>query len=104
MSKPATKTFKTIAKISKKSVRFLDDCWTKGKNAYNREMKKAKKGQRKPIRSKWPYVMAVALRIAQGTNDKPHVPLAEIRRRLNKKRRDAMKESFEGRVDDILHY
>lgn len=108
--KKTTKTFRTIAKVSEIPVDELDKCWTQGKKAYEREMAKAKKGQREPIREKYPYIMAVALRIAQGTDREPHVPLSQIRKQLKKKLENekekkgkkSKSECFEVRLNSIL--
>lgn len=90
-----TKTFKTIAKKSKKSVADMKRYWDRAEKSYKKQQAKARRGEREPIRDKHSYVMATTLRQAQGTGPYPHKP-------LGKKRKKTKKEEFVLRVDSIL--
>jgi len=90
-----TKTFKTIAKKSGKSVSDMERYWKRAEQSYNRAQSRAKAGKREPVRDKHSYVMATTLRQAQRTGPRPHKP-------LGKKRKKAKKEAFELRIDQIL--
>lgn len=96
MPKPQfSKTFRTVAKKSGKTLADMDRYWRRAEQSYNRQQAKAKRGERKPVREKYPYVMAATLRQAQRTDHKPHKP-------LGKKRKKKASEAFEIRVDQIL--
>ena len=89
-----TKTFKSIAKKSKKSVADMHRYWGRAKKSYNRAQSRAKQGLREPVRDKHSYMMATTLRQAQRTGANPHKPMG--------KKRKAKKEAFEIKLDSIL--
>ena len=96
MPKPYSKTFKTIAKKSGKTLADMDRYWRRAEQSYNKQQEKAERGEREPVREKYPWMMAATLRQAQRTDHKPHKHFGKPR-----KKKDAS-EAFELRVDQIL--
>ena len=90
-----TKTFKTIAKKSGKTVSDMERYWDRSERSYKRAQSRAKAGKRKPVRDKHAWMMATTLRQAQRTGANPHTP-------FGKKRKKNTKEAFELCVDQIL--
>ena len=93
-----SKTFKTIAKRSKKSVADMKRYWDRSEKSYNRAQSRARRGLREPVRDKHSYMMATTLRQAQRTGSNPHKPLGSKRG----KKKGSRKEAFELRIDQML--
>jgi len=101
-----TRTFKTVAQKTHKSLDDLERYWKRAKSQYEKQISKGKK-----IKSKWPYIMAITLRQVQRTGFRPHRKLSRrIRLPTRRPKRPPARprtkskraEAFERRIDQAL--
>ncbi len=99
-----SKTFKTIAKRSKRSASDMERYWKRSGKSYKRAQSRARQGLREPVRDKHSWMMAATLRQAQGTGSNPHEPLGGKKKKKKKgsKKKGSKKEAFEMRIDQLL--
>lgn len=92
----ATPTFMSIADKVDVGLSDLERYWKRAEQSYERQMEKARKGEREPIEDKHEYIMATTLRQAQRTGPRPHKKLGK------KKKKEEKQEHFENRLNAIL--